>query len=1130
MFSHFRALLVPLGIISLVAILLSVVFTPSLWRAPLAFLGQHQESQSFTPIDATTLAGQTGLYYLDASHLIGTINTARYSAYADLVEEGQLDSDSVIYTNKNLPTPTPVVVPTLPAFISSVEAGLGLTGGGTSGKVSLAVKTGVGIVLSNGLVTTTLGDSVDLSSDEVVSILPVAKGGTGLSMTPLAGTILVGTGSGYTQALLSAGDGLTLISGNDDLEYALDGTVCRTSGNCSSLGIIGNGTTNYLAKFTGTGAIGSSLLFDDGTNVGIGTNAPSARLTVIKGTASDGATIASFGSTAAQRILLRDEGGGSGTYGPQIFSNAGLPLVIHGSGNVVIQPSTGNVGIGTTSPSTKLDVDGSFRARTTVRFDSFTQNGGLLYTDATGQVAQVASPGLVWDNTYQKLNIGNLAMGGTRLNVFSSVPGIIAAFQSNGYSSADGNPLFTITGNNTSIPYLEGLRVSVNTSTQGLISLYNSGTGVAAFRSLAVSTGDASSIYEVNGGTSWSVGLDQSDSSKFKISFGSSLGSNDRLVINPVTGGIGIGTSSPGAPRLTVEGGDQAVSRVRISNTGASGRIFDLVSGITDVSQTGLSIYDATASSTRLVMDDSGKIGIGTVTPQNRLDVAGGVAIGGYAGVNAAPTNGLIVSGSIGIGTNNPGVQLDVANTGIANDSSVPQLRISGGDDGTLGPLRLTLGTHPSATGSSRYAYIGTGDNSTMRALALNTNGAGAFGNVGIGTVSPSSRLHVESTTEQLRLGYDASNYVSFTTGSTGGLTITPRTTGQLALSGNFDLSTISSGFEITRQPTWNTTSAQSANGMLVTMGVNSSADHTGALIASRTVNYASQPSGITYEWVGGFSSEVGLVGSSGAGTVNNASAFTGNIVSTPSSSGGLMNGYGLYIGAPWTDGGVGSIGTAYGVRVLPQQGAGVGNGYGVRIDDAATASLWLSSDDGDAASGISFGSSRDVILRRGAAGYLNLNATFLSSEDLVARFNGNANDDVGIGMRGPGGVLGIDVGDTNLYRSASDTLKTDDLFVADGGVTIGSGGTRITKHLSATTSWDPLSTASGTAASSTVTVTGAALGDVVSVGFSQALPDGVTISGSVSATNTVKVTLGNLSGSPVDLAPGTIRADVWQH
>jgi len=44
-------------------------------------------------------------------------------------------------------------------------------------------------------------------------------------------------------------------------------------------------------------------------------------------------------------------------------------------------------------------------------------------------------------------------------------------------------------------------------------------------------------------------------------------------------------------------------------------------------------------------------------------------------------------------------------------------------------------------------------------------------GNVSIGT-APAAKLHVQSATEQLRLGYDASNYTSFTVGATGGLAI----------------------------------------------------------------------------------------------------------------------------------------------------------------------------------------------------------------------------------------------------------------------------------------------------------------------------------------------------------------------
>jgi len=45
-------------------------------------------------------------------------------------------------------------------------------------------------------------------------------------------------------------------------------------------GIGGSGTTNYLPKFTASTTVGDSQLFDDGTNVGIGTNTPNKKLEI----------------------------------------------------------------------------------------------------------------------------------------------------------------------------------------------------------------------------------------------------------------------------------------------------------------------------------------------------------------------------------------------------------------------------------------------------------------------------------------------------------------------------------------------------------------------------------------------------------------------------------------------------------------------------------------------------------------------------------------------------------------------------------------------------------------------------------------------------------------------------------
>ena len=77
---------------------------------------------------------------------------------------------------------------------------------------------------------------------------------------------------------------------------------------------------------------------------------------------------------------------------------------------------------------------------------------------------------------------------------------------------------------------------------------------------------------------------------------------------------------------------------------------------------------------------------------------------------------------------------------------------------------------------------------------------------------------------------------------------------------------------------------------------------------------------------------------------------------------------------------------------------------------------------------------------------------------------------------------------------------------------------------------YDPASLADGAGATTTITVTGAVLGDfVVAVSFSLDL-QGITLTAYVSATDTVAVRFQNESGGVIDLASGTIRVLVASH
>jgi hypothetical protein len=196
----------------------------------------------------------------------------------------------------------------------------------------------------------------------------------------------------------------------------------------------------------------------------------------------------------------------------------------------------------------------------------------------------------------------------------------------------------------------------------------------------------------------------------------------------------------------------------------------------------GSDVAHYTSGTERMRIDSLGRVGIGTTTPAEKLDIRGGdlQVSRGAAGVAAdavigfgSNTNNYIYSGNssnimafftngservrinnagnVGIGTSSPAQTLQVVNAGNY------QFRLGGG-----GSINYDMGRNASnglfylygnQTGFTGYVFDGV-DGERMRITSA--------GNVGVGTSSPAGLLHVNSTstTNAIVSGSDAARLV----------------------------------------------------------------------------------------------------------------------------------------------------------------------------------------------------------------------------------------------------------------------------------------------------------------------------------------------------------------------------------
>jgi hypothetical protein len=350
-----------------------------------------------------------------------------------------------------------------------------------------------------------------------------------------------------------------------------DGTLALTSDITSSI----SGTTNYIPKFTGTSAIGNSVIYESSSNIGIGTTSPDSKLHVIDGSGN------------SLRVGFLAGSSNFNLYDAAIhaFRNNG------GSTDYMRLTSTG-LGIGTSSPAYKLDV-----VRTgagilnTLSLDNLNQSVGVVdgvrltmrgfnieASSTYGTADNLLTIGFGSNKDIRLSQSGNLGLGVTPSAWISSWKAMQVNY---GALTSRNDGLGTILGNNWYI----------NTS------------GVDTY----IGSDYASIYYQTNGQHRWYTA--PSGTAGNTISF-------TQAMTLDASGRLGIGTTSPLA-KLNVQSDNNDSNSGQFVVSGATSSLQRLSIGFNTTSSYGfIQPYTALSGYNNLVLvPNGGNVGIGTTSP-----------------------------------------------------------------------------------------------------------------------------------------------------------------------------------------------------------------------------------------------------------------------------------------------------------------------------------------------------------------------------------------------------------------------------------------------------------------------------------------------------------------------------------